>query len=179
MQREDNPAVAEGEDGPFLSRAKWVMVHARAPDVASGLAREGVIDSTDENLGTKRQQEPKDGVAEIVEVPAGLTEETMERAEVFEVAQLPGLNDASERTAAGTENPGAGQCPEGRETGLGKAGLKGKQERSKGTDEQIGHRGTLSFINVLKDMQLKKKPQRFLRSSSRSRLRPEICFSHF
>jgi hypothetical protein len=68
-------------------------------------------------------------------------------AEVFEAAQLSGLNDARERAPAGAENPGAGQCPEGGEAGLGKAGLKGEQQGSKGMDQQIGHsKGSLSFI---------------------------------
>ena len=84
-------------------------------------------------------------MAEVIEVPAGLAEETMKGAEVFEAAQLPGLNDAGERAPAGAENPGAGHCPEGGETGLGKAGLKGEQEGSKGTDQQIGHRRLLIF----------------------------------
>jgi hypothetical protein len=58
----------------------------------------------------------------------------MERAEVFELGELGGLNDAGEGTAAGTEYPGAGQGPEGGETGAGEAGLEGEEERSKGTD---------------------------------------------
>ena len=148
MQREDDPAVAKGEYGPFLSRAKRVMVHARAPDVASGLACESVIDSACQGIGTERQQKLEDAVTEVIEVPAGLTEETMERAEVFEAAQLPGLNDAGERAPAGAENPGAGQCPEGGEAGLGKAGLKGEQEGSKGADEDIRHRRGLSLSSM-------------------------------
>ena len=42
-------------------------------------------------------------MAEVVQVPAGLAEETVKRAEVLEAAQLSGLNDPRERTAAGTE----------------------------------------------------------------------------
>jgi hypothetical protein len=64
----------------------------------------------------------------------------VKRTEVFEMAQLPGLNDARERTPAGAENPGTGQRPEGGETGPGKARLKGEQEGSKRADEEIGHR---------------------------------------
>jgi hypothetical protein len=76
----------------------------------------------------------EDTVAQIVKVPTGLTEEAMERAEVFELGELSGLNDAGERSAAGTEDPSAGQGPEGGETGPGEAGLEGEQEWSKGTD---------------------------------------------
>jgi len=53
---------------------------------------------------------------------------------VFELGQLGGLDDAGERTAARTEDPGAGQGPEGGEAGPGEAGLKGEQEGSEGTD---------------------------------------------
>jgi hypothetical protein len=139
MQGEDDPAVAEGKEGPFLSRAQRIVMHVGPPDVASGLARQGVVDSAGQHLGTERQQQLKDAVTEVIEIPAGPAEETMKGAEVFEAAQLPGLNDAGKRAAAGTKNPGAGQCPEGGETGLSKAGLKGEQQRSKGTDQQIGH----------------------------------------
>jgi hypothetical protein len=71
--------------------------------MATGLARQGVMDSADENLRTERQQKPEDAVTELVRVPAGLTEEAVKGAEVFEAAQLSGLNDPRERTAAGTE----------------------------------------------------------------------------
>jgi len=76
----------------------------------------------------------EDTAAQIIEIPAGLAEEAMERAEVFELGQLSGLNDAGERTAAGTEDPGAGQGPEGGETGPGEAGLEGEQEGGEGAD---------------------------------------------
>src|ERR1700681_4033325 len=45
----------------------------------------------------------------------------MERAVVFELSQLGGLNDAGEGTAAGAEDPGAGHGPEGGETGPSEA----------------------------------------------------------
>ena len=140
MQGENDPAMAEGKEGPFLGRAKRVVVHARAPDMAPGLARQCVIDGAGEDLGTERQQELEDALAEVVEVPAGLAEETVKRAEVLEAAQFPGLNDACEGTAAGAKDPGTGQCPEGGEAGPGKAGLKGAQEGSKGANKEIGHR---------------------------------------
>jgi hypothetical protein len=73
----------------------------------------------------------------------------MKRAVVFEAAQASGLNDASERAAAGAENPGASQSPEGGKTGLGKAGLKGEEERSKGADEEIGHKRVFSLSPLL------------------------------
>ena len=78
-------------------------------------------------------------MAQIVEVPAGLAEETVERAIVFELGQLRGLNDAGQGAAAGTEYPGASQGPEGGETGSSEARLQGEQKWSKGTDQEIGH----------------------------------------
>ena len=87
----------------------------------------------------------------------------MKRAEVFKAAELPGLNDASERASARTENPGAGQCPEGGKAGLSKAGLKREQEGSKGADEDVRHRGALlSFIDIMKDKELKKSASALL-----------------
>jgi len=76
----------------------------------------------------------EDTAAQIVQVPTGLAEEAVEGAEVFELGQLGGLNDAGEGTAAGTEDPGASQGPEGVEAGPGEAGLEGEQEGSEGTD---------------------------------------------
>jgi len=76
----------------------------------------------------------EDTAAEIVEVPAGLAEEAVKGAEVFELGELGGLNDAGEGTAAGTEDPGAGQSPEGGESGPSEAGLEREQEGSKGMD---------------------------------------------
>jgi hypothetical protein len=73
-------------------------------------------------------------MAQNVEVPAGLAEEAMERAVVFEVGELGGLNNTGERVAAGTKDPGTGQGPEGGEGGPSEAGLEGEQEWSKGTD---------------------------------------------
>jgi len=101
--------MAEGEDRPFLCGTERVVVHARAPDVAPGLARAGVVDGARQHLGAERQQELEDAVAEVIQVPSGLAEEAVKRTEVFQMAQLPGLNDARERAPAGAENPGAGQ----------------------------------------------------------------------
>src|SRR5438477_6961176 len=111
------------------------MMHTCAPDVAPGLAREGIVDSAGQNLGTERQQKLENAVPEVVKVPAGLTEETVKGGVVFEAAQLSGLNEARKRTAAGAENPGTGQSPERGEAGPGKAGLKSEQEGRKGTDD--------------------------------------------
>ena len=179
MQGENDPAMAEGKEGPFLSRAERVVVHARAPDMASRLARQSVIDGAGEDLGTERQQDLEDAVAEVIEVPAGLAEEAVKGAEVFEAAQLPGLNHARKRTAARAKDPCTGQRPKGGEAWPGKAGLKGEQKGSKGTDEEIGIGAFYSFTYVLKDTEINKTPQRFLRSSSRSTFRPDICFRHF
>jgi len=75
----------------------------------------------------------EDTAAQIIEIPTGLSEEAMERAVMFELGELSGLNDAGEGTVAGTEDPGAGQGPEGGEAGPDEAGLEGEQEWSKGT----------------------------------------------
>src|SRR5450432_2357608 len=98
MQGENDPAMAEGEGRQLLRGTQRVMMHTRSPDMATGLARQGVIDSTDENLRAEGQQKPEDTVTELVKVPAGLTEEAVEGAEVFEAAQLSGLDDAREGT---------------------------------------------------------------------------------
>src|ERR1017187_8178339 len=66
-----------------------------------------------------------------------------------DLAGSEGKGDASERAAAGAENPGASQSPEGGKTGLGKAGLKGEEERSKGADEEIGHKRVFSLSPLL------------------------------
>jgi len=68
----------------------------------------------------------EDTAAQIIEVPAGLTEEAMERAVVFELGQLRGLDDAGQGTAARTEDPSAGQGPKGAESGSCEAGLEGE-----------------------------------------------------
>ena len=58
------------------------MMHAGAPDMATGLACQGVIDGADQDLGAEGEQEVKDTVAQIVEVPTGLAEESVEGAVV-------------------------------------------------------------------------------------------------
>src|ERR1700692_431161 len=57
MQGETDRAMAEGKEGPFLGGTQRVVVHARAPDMSSRLARQCVIDGAGEDLGTERQQE--------------------------------------------------------------------------------------------------------------------------
>ena len=58
-------------------------MHAGAPDVATGLARQGVIDGSDQDLGAEGEQELEDSVAQIIEIPAGLAKEAVEGAEVL------------------------------------------------------------------------------------------------
>jgi hypothetical protein len=65
---------------------------------------------------------------------------------VLDLGELRGLDDAGEGAAAGTEDPGAGQSPKGMEARLSEARLKSEQEWSKGTDQEIGHQVSLSFI---------------------------------
>jgi hypothetical protein len=69
----------------------------------------------------------------------------MERAVVFELGELCSLNDAGQGAAAGAEDPGARQGPEGMEAGLGEAGLKSEQKWSKGANQEIGHKGAGSL----------------------------------
>ena len=84
-------------------------------------------------------------MSQLIEIPAGFAEEAVEGAVVFELGELRGLNDARKGAAAGTQDPGADQSPEGAEAGLGKAGLEGQQEGSKGLRQEIGHRSSLSY----------------------------------
>jgi hypothetical protein len=138
--------VAEGEERQFAGGAQRIVMHAGTPDMPARLASQGVIDGAGEDVGTERQQQLEDAMAQVIEIPAGLAEEAVKRAVMFETAQLGGLNDAGEGAAAGAKNPGAGEGPEGAETGLGKAGLKGEQKGRKGTEQEIGHQGSSSFI---------------------------------
>ena len=62
VQREDNPTVAEGKEGPLLSGTQRVVMHAGAPDVASGFARQSVVNGADEDFGTKGEQKLEDAV---------------------------------------------------------------------------------------------------------------------
>jgi hypothetical protein len=126
--------VTEGEEGVFLGGAQGIVMHAGAPDVPAGFTGQGIVNGANQSLCTKRQQQLEDTTAQIVEVPTGLAEEAVEGTEVFEFGELGGLNDAGEGTAAGTEDPGAGESPEGGETGPRETGLEGEQEWSKGTD---------------------------------------------
>ena len=112
-----------------------------------GFAGQSVVDGSDQNLSAKRQQQLEDTVAQIIKVPAGLAEEAMERAVVFELGELRGLNDTGEGTAARAEDPSAGHGPEGLEGRLSEAGLKSEQELGKGTHQEIGHQASLSFIS--------------------------------
>ena len=87
-------------------------------------------------------------MAQIIEVPAGLAEEAVKGAVVFEAVKLSGLNDVGEGTAAGTEDPGAGDGPEGGKTGLRKAGLEGEQEGSKRAEQEVRHRSGLTTFHL-------------------------------
>jgi len=116
-----------------------------APDVSAGLAGESVIDGADQNGGTKGQQQMKDTAAQIIEIPASLTEEAMKGTKVLELGQIAGLNDAGEGAASGAQDPRTSHGPEGTEAGLGEARLEGEQEWSKGMDQEIGHQGSSSF----------------------------------
>jgi len=124
-QGENHPVVAEGEEGASLGGRQGVMVHAGAPDVATGLARRSVIHGAHQDLWTERQPQVENTVAQIVQAPTGLAEEAVKGAGVLELRQLGGLNDAGQGAAPGTEDPSTTQGPEG-------------------TDQEIGHGGSLS-----------------------------------
>ena len=126
MHGEDHPAMAEGEDGPFLGGPEGIVMlttgvaaqvnlsldkvgrclrlWVSSPDMASGLAGKSVIDGGSENLGTEGQQEIEDAATEVVEIPAGLAEEAVKRAVVFEVAQLARLNDTRQGPAVRSQS---------------------------------------------------------------------------
>src|SRR6516162_1629937 len=93
------------------------MMHAGAPDMATGLAGQSVIDGAEQELGAEGEQEVEDVVAE-----------------------LRGLDDAGKGAAAAAQDPGTAQAAKGVEAGLGKAGFKGEQQGGEGADQQIGHR---------------------------------------
>ena len=115
-------------------------MHAGAPDMATGLAGQSVIDGADQELGAEGEQEVEDAVAQIIEIPAGLAKEAVKGAVVFVVAELSGLDDAGKGAAAAAQDPGTARAAKGVEAGLGKAGFKGEQQGGEGADQQIGHR---------------------------------------
>ena len=100
VQGEDDPVVGKGKHGPLLRGAERILIHFGTPVIATRLSRQGVVDSAGQHLGTVRQQKLKDAVAELVEIPAGLAEKTMKRAEVFVAAQLPRLKNAGKKAPA-------------------------------------------------------------------------------
>src|SRR5260370_37103754 len=133
------------------------MVHVGAPDVATGLARQGVIDRTEQDRGAEGQQQVEHAMPQRIQVPTSLAEEAVKGAVVLQLGELRGLNDAGQGAPAGTQDPGADQSPEGTEARLCKAGLEGLEERSKGAHQQIGH-GMISLsLILLKDAEAKKK----------------------
>jgi hypothetical protein len=147
-QGKDHEVVAEGEEGALLGGAQGIVVHAGAPDVATGLAGQSVVDSTQQLRLTEGQQKFEDGLTQLVQVPSGLAEEAMKGAVVFEAGQLGGLNDVGQGAATGTEDPGAGQDPEGGETGSSEARLQGEQQRRKGANQEVRHSGARVSLNL-------------------------------
>jgi hypothetical protein len=133
------------------------MVHVGAPDVATGLASQGVIDGTEQGRGAEGQQQVEHAMPQLIQVPTSLAEEAVKGAVVLKLGELSGLNDAGQGATAGTQDPGADQPPEGAEAGLGKAGLEGLEERSKGPYQQIGQGRDLSFIYIYERRRGQKK----------------------
>src|SRR5882762_184599 len=133
------------------------MVHVGAPDVATGLARQGVIDRTEQGRGAEGQQQVEHAMSQLIQVPTSLAEEAVKGAVVLQLGELRGLNDAGQGASAGTQDPGADQSPEGTEARLCKAGLEGLEERSKGPHQQIGHGMTSLSLILMKDTEAKKK----------------------
>src|SRR5712691_1530477 len=125
------------------------MVHVGAPDVATGLASQGVIDGTEQGRGAEGQQQVEHAMPQRIQVPTSLAEEAVKGAVVLQLGELRGLNDAGQGAPAGTQDPGADQPPEGTEARLCKAGLEGLQEGSKGAHQQIGHGRT--SLSLMKD----------------------------
>src|SRR5208283_5100183 len=133
------------------------MVHVGAPDVATGLASQGVIDGTEQDRGAEGQQQVEHAMPQLIQVPTSVAEEAVKGAVVLELGELSALNDAGQGATAGTQDPGTDQPPEGAEARLGKAGLEGLEERSKGPYQQIGH-GVTSLSSIfMKDKEAKKK----------------------
>ena len=116
--------------------------------VATGLAGQSVVDRAQQLRLTEGQQQLEDGLTQLVQVPAGLAEEAMKGAVVFEAGQLGGLNDVGQGAATGTEDPGASQGPEGGETGSSEARLQGEQQRRKGANQEVRHSGARVSLNL-------------------------------
>src|SRR6266702_4215560 len=91
------------------------MVHVGAPDVATGLASQGVIDRTEQGRGAEGQQQVEHATPQRIQVPTSLAEEAVKGAVVLKLTELRGLNDAGQGAPAGTQDPGADQSPEGTE----------------------------------------------------------------
>jgi hypothetical protein len=89
VQEEDDPGVAKGKQGPLPRGAERIVIHVGTPKRTTRLSCQGVVDSAGQPLETVRQQKLKDPVAELIEIPARLAEETMKGAEMFVAAHLP------------------------------------------------------------------------------------------
>src|SRR6266566_5751638 len=94
------------------------MVHVGAPDVATGLASQGVIDRTEQSRGAEGQQQVEHAMPQLIQVPTSLAEEAVKGAVVLQLGELRGLNDAGQGASAGTQDPGADQSPEGTEASV-------------------------------------------------------------
>jgi hypothetical protein len=99
----------------------------------------------------------EDTTAQILDVPAGLAEEAMEGAEVLELGEVGGLNNAGQGTAPGTEDPGASQSPEGIKAGPSEAGLEGEQEGAKERTKRSGMRGRPYRSSLINERQVTQK----------------------
>ena len=71
-----------------LVERSGIMVHVGAPDVAAGLAGQGVIDGSDQDRGAEGQQQLEHTVAQIIQVPASLAEEAVKGAVVLELGRV-------------------------------------------------------------------------------------------
>jgi len=54
VEGKDHPVVAEGKERPGARGAEWIMVHVGAPDAATRLAGQGVIDGRNQELRAER-----------------------------------------------------------------------------------------------------------------------------
>lgn len=64
------PGWDKGEDRPFLGGAKRIVPFVGIPEENTGHSREGGLERT-RHLGSERQLELNDAVAEVIEIPVG------------------------------------------------------------------------------------------------------------
>ena len=56
LEGKDHPVVPEGKEGPGARGTEGIMVHVGAPDVATRLAGQGIVDGADQGRPAEGQQ---------------------------------------------------------------------------------------------------------------------------